>query len=39
MKCGIGLCGHCQLGPAIVCSEGPVMPYERIRRLLATREL
>lgn len=39
MKCGIGLCGHCQLGPAFVCSEGPVMPYERVRRLLATREL
>ena len=24
MKCGIGLCGHCQFGPAFVCREGPV---------------
>ncbi len=39
MKCGCGLCGHCQLGPVFVCSEGPVLPYERVRRLLATREL
>jgi NAD(P)H-flavin reductase len=39
MKCGIGLCGHCQLGPVFVCAEGPVLPYERVRRLLATREV
>ena len=39
MKCGCGLCGHCQLGPLLVCSDGPVLPYERVRRLLATREL
>lgn len=24
MKCGIGLCGHCQLGPLFVCKDGPV---------------
>jgi NAD(P)H-flavin reductase len=39
MKCGLGLCGHCQLGPVFVCSDGPVLSYERVRRLLATREL
>ncbi len=39
MKCGCGLCGHCQLGPLFVCSDGPVLPYERVRRLLAAREL
>jgi NAD(P)H-flavin reductase len=25
MKCGIGLCGHCQLGRYFICKDGPVM--------------
>jgi len=24
MQCGIGLCGHCQMGPYFVCRDGPV---------------
>jgi NAD(P)H-flavin reductase len=24
MDCGIGLCGHCQVGPYFVCRDGPV---------------
>ena len=24
MQCGIGLCGHCQFGPTLVCRDGPV---------------
>jgi NAD(P)H-flavin reductase len=24
MDCGIGLCGHCQMGPFFVCRDGPV---------------
>ena len=24
MKCGVGLCGHCQFGPSFICREGPV---------------
>jgi NAD(P)H-flavin reductase len=24
MQCGIGLCGHCQMGPSFVCKDGPV---------------
>jgi NAD(P)H-flavin reductase len=24
MDCGVGLCGHCQLGPRFVCKDGPV---------------
>lgn len=24
MDCGVGLCGHCQLGPRFVCRDGPV---------------
>lgn len=39
MKCGIGLCGHCQLGPLLVCRDGPVVDYARARPLLAIREL
>ena len=35
MKCGIGLCGHCQLGPLLVCRDGPVVNYELARPLLA----
>ena len=39
MQCGIGLCGHCQLGPLLVCRDGPVVDFERARPLLATKEL
>jgi NAD(P)H-flavin reductase len=39
MKCGIGHCGHCQLGPLLVCRDGPVVPYETAAPLLAVREL
>lgn len=27
MQCGLGWCGHCQLGPLLVCRDGPVVPY------------
>ncbi len=36
MKCGIGLCGHCQLGPILVCRDGPVVGYAA-RRAAADR--
>jgi NAD(P)H-flavin reductase len=39
MKCGVGLCGHCQLGPFLICRDGPVIGYDRIARLLTVREL
>ena len=39
MKCGIGLCGHCQYGPKFVCKDGPVFPFEAVRELFARREL
>jgi NAD(P)H-flavin reductase len=39
MQCGIGWCGHCQLGPLIICRDGPVVPYGGVvERLLAERE-
>jgi NAD(P)H-flavin reductase len=39
MQCGIGRCGHCQLGPVLVCTQGPVFPWSRVGPLLARREL
>jgi len=33
MKCGLGMCGHCQTGPVHVCKDGPVFQYSRIREL------
>lgn len=39
MKCGIGLCGHCQFGPAFVCKDGPVFAYPRIKHLLGIWEI
>ncbi len=33
IKCGVGQCGHCQIGPKYVCRDGPVFPYEEIRGL------
>lgn len=32
MKCGVGLCGHCQMGPYFVCKHGPVFPYWFIKK-------
>ncbi|MFW2382451.1 MAG: FAD/NAD(P)-binding protein [Acidimicrobiales bacterium] len=31
MQCGNALCGHCQLGPIIVCRDGPVVNYKDIQ--------
>ncbi|WKE64208.1 FAD/NAD(P)-binding protein [Gallaecimonas kandeliae] len=30
-QCGIGSCGHCQLGPYFVCKDGPVFHYPVIK--------
>jgi len=39
MKCAIGLCGHCQFGPAFICRDGPVFRYDVVRPFLSVREL
>jgi NAD(P)H-flavin reductase len=39
MKCGIGLCGHCQLGPCFICKDGPVFCYNKVKSLIALREI
>jgi NAD(P)H-flavin reductase len=33
MKCGVGKCGHCCIGMAYVCTDGPVFTYEQIAQL------
>jgi NAD(P)H-flavin reductase len=39
MRCGVGLCGHCQLGPVMLCRDGPVIRFDQMAPLLATKEL
>lgn len=39
MKCAVGFCGHCQLGPAFICKDGPVFVFPEVKRLLAIREV
>jgi NAD(P)H-flavin reductase len=39
MKCGIGVCGHCQLGPDLICRDGPCFTYQHAAPLLAVKEL
>jgi NAD(P)H-flavin reductase len=33
MKCGIGLCGRCNVGPFFVCRDGPVVTWEELDAL------
>jgi NAD(P)H-flavin reductase len=39
MKCMVGLCGHCVLGPYYVCTDGPVLPWSAVARLMRVREV
>jgi NAD(P)H-flavin reductase len=39
MQCGIGHCGHCQLGPTLVCRDGPVYRWPDVERWMTVREL
>ncbi|MDN4477291.1 FAD/NAD(P)-binding protein [Demequina sp. SYSU T00039] len=39
MKCGVGLCGHCQLRELFICVDGPVLGYDRLEPLMAVRQL
>ncbi len=39
MRCGTAECGHCQLGPLLVCRDGPVVTYAEAEPLLAVKEL
>jgi NAD(P)H-flavin reductase len=39
MKCAVGFCGHCQIGPKFVCKDGPVFRYDEVAELLDIREV
>jgi NAD(P)H-flavin reductase len=39
MRCGVAWCGHCQLGPLMLCRDGPVVGYHVAEPLLAVKEL
>lgn len=39
MQCGVARCGHCQLGPLLLCRDGPIVDYAVAQSLLAVQEL
>lgn len=39
MKCAVAHCGHCQLGPVLVCRDGPVLAYDAAAELMRVGEL
>jgi NAD(P)H-flavin reductase len=39
MNCGLGFCGHCQLGPFFVCRDGPVFSFEALQPYYHVEEL
>ncbi|MFI0508953.1 anaerobic sulfite reductase subunit B [Streptomyces canus] len=39
MRCATGHCGHCQLGPLLLCRAGPVVDWNRAEGVLSVREL
>jgi anaerobic sulfite reductase subunit B len=39
MRCGVGLCGHCQLRELLICVDGPVVGLDVAGGLLKVREL
>lgn len=38
MNCALGFCGHCQLGPAFVCKDGPVFTYPQLAPYLLVED-
>ncbi len=33
MRCGLGLCHHCNVGPVLVCKDGPVFTLAELKNL------
>jgi NAD(P)H-flavin reductase len=33
MKCGIGICGRCNVGPEYVCKDGPVFSMAQLKEM------
>ncbi len=38
MKCGLGSCGHCQIGPYFVCKDGPVFSFDKLQPYVNVEE-
>lgn len=38
MRCGLGSCGHCQLGPFFVCKDGPVFSFDKLQPYVNVEE-
>jgi NAD(P)H-flavin reductase len=38
MQCGAGHCGHCQLGPFLLCRDGPVFRLDQVDALMTVQE-
>lgn len=39
MKCAVGHCGHCQLGPHFICKDGPVFTLTQLKRFWTVRQM
>lgn len=39
MQCGAGVCGHCQLGPYLICRDGPVLSFAELQPWLGIDQL
>jgi len=39
MQCAVGTCGHCQLGPYLLCRDGAVFAYPAVAGLMRVTEL
>ncbi|GBC71689.1 Anaerobic sulfite reductase subunit B [Candidatus Calditenuaceae archaeon HR02] len=39
MKCGVGICGHCQFGPFFICKDGPVFSLSEVSNFFGRREV
>ncbi len=38
MKCGLGACGHCQIGPYFICKDGPVFSFDALQPFFNVEE-
>jgi NAD(P)H-flavin reductase len=39
MQCAVAMCGHCQLGPFLICRDGPVFCHRSLAPWLRLREV
>jgi NAD(P)H-flavin reductase len=39
MKCGVGICGHCQFGADFVCRDGPVFTWRHVAARITKQEI